>query len=199
MGERDRKDVLHHYLRSAREALLWKLDGLSEYDVRRPLTPTGTNLLGLVKHLAHVELGYLGDTFERPHGEQLVGDGGEPEPNDDMFATAEERRDDIVSLYRRASAHGDATIDELELEATGTVPWWPDDVNPVTLEWIIVHLIAETNRHVGQADILREGLDGSVGLRRDGGNLPDGDEDWWSAHVDRVEAAARSASGEQPG
>ena len=63
--------MLHRYLRMASDALLWKLDGVSEYDVRRPCTPTGTNLLGLVKHLAIVELGYFGDTFGRPHDEQL--------------------------------------------------------------------------------------------------------------------------------
>jgi uncharacterized damage-inducible protein DinB len=57
----DPKADLHRYLQDAREALLWKLAGLSEYDVRRPMVPTGTNLLGLVKHVASVELGYFGD------------------------------------------------------------------------------------------------------------------------------------------
>ena len=61
------KEYLHDDLRSIREAMLWKLDGLSEYDVRRPLTPTGTNLLGLIKHVASIELGYFGDTFGRPY------------------------------------------------------------------------------------------------------------------------------------
>jgi Protein of unknown function (DUF664) len=56
----DPKATLHMYLQRARDALLWKLDGLSEYDIRRPMTPTGTNLLGLVKHLAGIEFGYLG-------------------------------------------------------------------------------------------------------------------------------------------
>ncbi len=63
------KADLQRYLQSARDALVWKLEGLSEYDVRRPLTPTGTNILGLVKHAAGVELGYFGDTFGRPFGE----------------------------------------------------------------------------------------------------------------------------------
>ena len=56
---------------SSSRALLWKLDGLSEYDVRRPLVPTGTNLLGLVKHVASVASGYFGDTFGRPFAEAL--------------------------------------------------------------------------------------------------------------------------------
>jgi hypothetical protein len=62
---------LRFYLQEARDALLWKLEGLSEYDIRRPMTPTGTNLLGLVKHCAGIELGYLGETFARPSGEPL--------------------------------------------------------------------------------------------------------------------------------
>ena len=187
----DAKAILHRYLRTARESLLWKLDEVSEYDVRRPLTPTGTNLLGLVKHLAFVELGYFGDTFGRPHGERFPSDG---EPNGDMYATAEETRPGILALYRRATAHADATIEALSLDDTGAVPWWPDDVNPVTLQWIVVHVIAETNRHAGHADILREQIDGSAGLRPGGDNLPHVGAEWWPEYVRRVDDAARAAS-----
>ena len=193
MRPSDSKDMLRHYLQSARDAVLWKLDGLSEYDIRRPLTPSGTNLLGLVKHLAAVELGYFGDTFGRPHDEHFPWDGREQEPNEDMFATADETRGDVVARYRRANAHADATIEALSLEDTGRVPWWPDDVNPVTLHWILVHVIAETNRHAGHADILRERLDGEIGLREGGSNLPDGDAGWWAGYVERVEREARRA------
>jgi uncharacterized damage-inducible protein DinB len=190
----DPKAVLHRYLDAARDAMLWKLDGLDEYDVRRPLTPTGTNLLGLVKHLAGLELGYLGMAFGRPADIPMpwLDDGAEP--NADMWATPDESRAAILDLYARARAHADATIDALVLDAPGRVPWWPDDVNPVTLEWILVHLIAETNRHVGQADVLREGLDGSVGLRDGNDNLPDVDAAWWTAYVEQLESAARAAS-----
>lgn len=199
MEPADPKAALRRYLDTARQALLWKLESVSEYDVRRPLTPTGTNLLGLVKHLAHVELGYFGDVFDRPHGEPMPwddddGDGADADPNADLYATADESRDDILALYRRATAHADATIDELDLDATGTVEWWPADQNPVTLHRILVHLIAETNRHLGHADILREQLDGAIGHRPGVDNLPDADESWWAAYVDRVEAAARAAS-----
>ena len=110
MERMDAKETLHRYLRMARGAVLWKLDTVSEYDVRRPLTPSGSNLLGLVKHLAVVELGYFGDTFGRPHGERFAWDGREDEPNEDMFATADETRDQIIALYERATAHSDATI-----------------------------------------------------------------------------------------
>ncbi|MDX2381340.1 MAG: DinB family protein [Acidimicrobiia bacterium] len=198
MGPVDAKETLHRYLQLARAALLWKLDGVSEYDVRRPLTPTGTNLLGIVKHLAVVEFDYFGDTFARPHGERFAWDEREEEPNEDMFTTADETRDDIIDLYQRANAHADATIDALSLDDIGTVPWWPDDVNPVTLHWILVHMIAETNRHLGHADIVREKIDGAIGHRSGVDNLPDVDADWWTAYVERVDDAARAASGHGP-
>ncbi|HJZ04073.1 MAG TPA: DUF664 domain-containing protein, partial [Streptosporangiaceae bacterium] len=80
MTDPDPKADLRRYLQVAREAMLWKLDGLSEYDVRRPMVPTGTNLLGLVKHLASVEFGYFGETFGRPFSERLpwLEEGAEP-------------------------------------------------------------------------------------------------------------------------
>ena len=159
----DPKDHLRHYLQVARDVLLWKLDGLSEYDVRRPLTPTGTNLLGLVKHVASVEFGYFGDTFGRPSDEPLPWYAADAEPNADMWAAADETREQIVGLYRRAWAHTDATIDALPLDAAGQVPHWPDERADVTLHQILIHVISETHRHAGHADVVRELIDGTVG------------------------------------
>jgi hypothetical protein len=195
MPERDPKSTLHRYLQVAREALLWKLDGLSEYDIRRPVVPTGTNLLGLVKHVASVELGYFGPTFDRPFDFELPWYDDDAEPNADMWATADQSREEIVDLYRRAWAHSDGTIETLELDSIGRVAWWPDDRAEVSLHTILVHMIAETNRHAGHADIVRELIDGAAGLRLDNSNLPEQDAAWWSGHRDRVEAAARAASG----
>ena len=190
----DPKADLVRYLQIAREALVWKLDGLSEYDMRRPMVPTGTNLLGLVKHVASVEAGYLGDTFGRPFGEPLPWFAEDAEPNADMWATTDESRDQIVGLYHRVWAHSDETISSLELDAIGHVPWWPDDRAEVTLHRILLHMIAETDRHAGHADIVRELIDGAAGLRLDNDNLPQGDEAWWRDHRSRVEQAARDAA-----
>ncbi|MEV0000489.1 DinB family protein [Streptomyces sp. NPDC050848] len=193
MTATDPKADLHFYLQSARDALLWKLDGLSEYDIRRPMTPTGTNLLGMVKHAASVELGYLGDTFGRPSAEALpwLEDGAEP--NADMWATAEESREQIVGLYRRAWAHADATIDALALETVGTVPWWPEGRDDVTLHHAVVRVIADTHRHAGHADIIRELLDGAVGMNEANTSIPPGDTAWWEGYRGRLEQAAREA------
>jgi uncharacterized damage-inducible protein DinB len=193
MTRPDPKADLQRYLQVARDAMLWKLEGASEYDVRRPLTPTGTNLLGLVKHLASVEAGYLGATFDRPFPEPLPWWDDDAEPNADMWATPEESREQIVGLYHRAWAHSDATIDALALDAWGQVPWWPEERREVTLHRVLVHLIAETDRHVGQADIVRELIDGTVGLRADNDNMAPGDGAWWESYRSRLEQVAREA------
>ncbi|MFJ1596582.1 DinB family protein [Streptomyces sp. NPDC088261] len=189
------KDDLLRYLQAARDALLWKLDGLSEYDVRRPLTPTGTNLLGLVKHVAAVELGYFGETFGRPFFDEPPSWYGEgAEPGADMYATADESREQIVGLYREAWGHADATIAALPLDAIGHVPWWPEERAQVTLHRVLVHLIAETHRHAGHADIVRELIDGAVGRAEGNDNMPPGDQAWWEEYRGRLEHAAREAA-----
>jgi uncharacterized damage-inducible protein DinB len=189
---RDVKADLHRYLQQARDAVLWKLDGMSEYEIRRPMVPTGTNLLGLVKHLASVELGYFGMTFGRPlSGPTPRWLDDDAEWNADMFATADESREDIVGFSRRVRAHADATIADLDLDAEGLVPWWPDDRKVVTLHQILVHMIAETNRHAGHADVVRELIDGAVGHRADNDNMAPGDAAQWAAYCDRLESIAR--------
>jgi uncharacterized damage-inducible protein DinB len=190
------KADLHRYLQQARDAMLWKLDGLSEYDIRRPLVPTGTNLLGLVKHLADVEFGYFGTTFGRPSAAELPFP--EDDPLSDMFADAAESRAQITGLYKKAWAHSDATIEALPLDAAGRVPHWPAEHAEVTLHRIMVHVTVDTQRHAGQADIIRELIDGAAGLRKGDTNPPPAG--WtWAAHRDRVERAAREAAGRGPG
>jgi uncharacterized damage-inducible protein DinB len=186
------KADLHHYLRIAREAMVWKLDGLSEYDVRRPLVPSGTNLLGLVKHLASVDAGYFGETFGRPFGEPLPRWDSD-EFNADMYATADESRPGIIELYRRVWAHSDATIEALPLDALGKVPWWPAESREVPLSRILIHMIAETNRHAGHADLVRELIDGATGHRADNSNVPDAEAAQWVEYHDRLERIAREA------
>ncbi|MEP6852521.1 MAG: DinB family protein [bacterium] len=193
MATADGTADLHRYLKVAREALLWKLDGLSEYDIRRPMTPTGTNLLGLVKHVAGVEAGYLGDTFGRPLGKPMPWLDEDAETNADMWATPEESREYIVGLYRRVWANSDETITTLPLDAVGSVPWWPPERREVTLHRVVLHMIAETNRHAGHADVVRELIDGAAGLSQGNENLPSEDASWWRDYRDRLERVAREA------
>ncbi|MFJ5938511.1 DinB family protein [Streptomyces sp. NPDC093071] len=184
------KDNLHGRLRRDREALLWKLDGLSAYDARRPLTATGTNLLGLVKHVATVEARYFGEVFGRPSPEPLPrwqdSDGG------DLWAAEDETLDEIVGFYRRTWEHSDATIEELALDAPGHVPWWPEPYDDTNLFAVMVHVLGESVRHTGHADILREGLDGRTGLRPE--HEKQIDEEARAAYCAKIEQAARSAA-----
>ncbi len=193
MSGSEAKAELHQYLQEGRDALLWKLEGLSEYDVRRPLVPTGTNLLGLVKHVASVEAGYLGGTFGRPFPERFPWFEEGAEPNADMWATADESRGWVVEFYHRVWAHSDATIEALPLDAPGRVPWWPPERAEVTLHQVLTHMVAETHRHVGQADLVRELIDGSVGYRRENDNMPPGDQQWWQTYRERLEQVAKQA------
>lgn len=195
----DPKATLLRYLDSNREALLFKLDGLSEYDVRRPLTPTGTNLLGLVKHLALVEFGYFGEVLDRTPQASVRWFRAEYDaigavPNSDLYATAEQTRDEVVALYHQAGANTAATVAALDLDAPGRVAWWGEK-GAVTLHRILVHMIAETARHTGQADILREMLDGSAGLRADNDNLAELDAEGWIEYRAELQAIADGFAG----
>ena len=190
----DPKTTLLRYLDRSRAAVLWKLDGLADYDLRRPMTPTGTNLLGVVKHLAMVELGYFGEVFGRTP-EVSVGwfatDEAQVEsvPNIDMYASASQTCDEVVRLYEEAGRNTAATVAALDLDAVGHVPWWGDR-GRVTLHRILVHMIDETARHAGHLDILRELIDGQAGERSDSTNLPDDGSDFWAEYLATVQGVA---------
>lgn len=183
----DLKGELHTKLKVTRQVLVDSLEGLSEYDVRRPMTASGTSLLGLVKHLIGIEHVYLGDSFGRTPPDVLpwVADGSIWD-GADMWATAAESREELVALYRRAWAHSDATVDALDLDAVGAVPHWPEERRATSLGVLLVRMVDETARHAGHADICRELIDGS--------GSPDaadyGDAAYWSDYVATIQAAA---------
>jgi uncharacterized damage-inducible protein DinB len=180
-------DTLLHYLQAEREHLVATLDGLGDYDVRRPMTPSGTNLLGLVKHVASVELGYLGDSVGRPHGIELTWDQQQSfDESADMWAKADESREWLLDVYRRSWAHCDTSVRELGLDAPATVSWWSEEARTTTLGHLLVRMVAETAHHAGHADVVREEIDGRAGNDHD----EIGDEAWWTAFVARIQAAA---------
>jgi hypothetical protein len=188
---RDPKSVLHHYLRETRDGLIWKLDGLTEREARMPRTPTGNNLLGVVKHCLNVEAGYFGPTFGRafPAPKELVPmEAYDDDPQSDWYATENETKDGLVDLYRRVGAFADETIARLPLDAPGRVPWWPSDRQNVTLQRIVVHVLYDLSRHAGHADIMREMHDGAVGWQRKNVSVPD--EYDWPAYVTKLTALA---------
>jgi Protein of unknown function (DUF664) len=182
-------DDLRHYLQQSRDGLLRALDGLGEYDSRRPLTPTGTNLLGLVKHLAGVEAGYLVECVGRPLPVTLPwNEDGSVWESADMWATPDESREYLVGLYREVWRHSDASIAELPLDAPAFVEWWRPERRQTTFGHLLCRVVAETAQHAGHADILRESIDGRPGRDHD----QVGDGEWWAAYVARIEAAAET-------
>jgi uncharacterized damage-inducible protein DinB len=153
------KESLKVALDRHRDAILWKLEGVSDEDLRRPLVRSGTSLLGLVKHLAAVEYGWFCDTFGRPT-EPLPFD--DDDPDADLRIEGDETTADILAFYERARATADRSIDEIGIEETGTA-WFGE---PVTMRWVLIHMVEETARHAGHVDILRELIDGTVGDHR---------------------------------
>ncbi len=164
MPEADEKQTLHRYLQDARQVLLWKLDGLSDYDIRRPITPTGTNLLGLVKHCAGTECVYFGRVTRRPFSGEAGLDwheGDDSELSGHMYATGAESRELVTDFYRRVWAHSDTVITELPLDARVTVRWWPEEA-------------------------------GAAGFSESASDMPPETGAAWQQHRDKLEGIART-------
>jgi len=185
------KEYLQSELRELRDVMVWKLDGLGEYDLRRPLTSTGTNLLGLVKHLSIWESRYFGEVFNRPFPEPLPRWDAAGARGTDLWTTEHETREEVIDRYRRVGAHSDTTITALAIDAPGQVPWWPRPA--VTLFTILIHMLTETSRHAGHADILREQLDGSTGTSA-AYAITQRDTSLQEAHRATIERAAQRAA-----
>ena len=154
----DEGPMLVSILNKQREVILWKLEGLSDEELRRSMTPSGTNLLGIVKHLAAVEYGWFCTTFGR-ETEPLPFD--DTDEDADLRVTEDESTEDILAFYRRACDAADLAMSDVGLDGEGTA-WFGDTVS---MRWVILHMIEETARHAGHADILRELIDGTTGYR----------------------------------
>jgi uncharacterized damage-inducible protein DinB len=150
------KESLHVSLDRHRDVVLWKLDGLDDEQLRRPMVPSGTNLIGLVKHLGSVEYGWFCDTFGR-ESDAIPFDENDPEA--DMRAAPGEATAEILDYYGRARAAADRVIDEVDLDDLGKS--WRGDA--VSMRWVLIHMIEETARHAGHVDIVRELIDGATG------------------------------------
>jgi uncharacterized damage-inducible protein DinB len=151
------KESLKVALDRQREVVRWKLGGLDDEQVRRAMTPSGTSLLGLVKHLATVEYGWFCETFGRPF--ELLPSVDEADEESDMRVAAGETTAEILAYYDRACAAANEALDAIELDTVGR-SW---DGNPVSMRWVAIHMLEENARHAGHLDILRELIDGATG------------------------------------
>jgi uncharacterized damage-inducible protein DinB len=152
----EEKESLVVSLERHREVVRWKTAGLTDEQLRQPLTPSGLTLLGLVKHLAAMEYGWFCVTFDRKT-EPLPLD--ENDVNADLRIEPGETTAGIFAFYDRACDAADAVIEELPLDATGTA-WFGETVS---MRWVLIHMLEEVARHAGHVDVMREQLDGLVG------------------------------------
>jgi uncharacterized damage-inducible protein DinB len=153
----DEKTMLSAFLDRYRETMLWKLDGLTNEQASARLVPSATTLLGIVKHLAYVERGWFQMNFA---GEPPNYPWPEDEPDEDIDfrISTTDTIENIGSLYEQEIARSREIVAGASL----------DDVSKSkdrlrSLRWIMVHMIEETARHAGHADILRELTDGAIG------------------------------------
>lgn len=182
------KAELQKYLQATRALMLAKLDGLSEYDRRRPLVPSGTNLLGLVKHLTGIEYVYLGTSVGRPPEKPLPWEeDGSVWEGADMWALPSESTEYISDLYRTACAHSDRSIADLPLDAPAEVPHWAEGKRSTTFGALLVRVVDETAHHAGHADVVRELIDGQGGADADMM-----DQDAWTDFYTKIQRAAET-------
>jgi uncharacterized damage-inducible protein DinB len=188
----DLKSNLVSHLDRLNEAVLHKLEGLSEYDLRRPMTPTATNLLGVAMHLASLQAEYFGATFGRPFPREdefyfLTDD--DADPQDDLWVRPGAMSEWVVEMCSATWEHAKETFSTLDLDSPGQIPTRP--YRQVTLGEMLVHMVDETARHAGHMDIVRELIDGAVGRYAGDGNISTSYD--WAAYRERVEAGAREA------
>lgn len=147
--------MLTAFLDRYRETIVWKLQGLSKDQASRHLVPSATTLLGVVKHLAFVERGWFQADFA---GEEVSWPpGAESDPGTDFVIEPPDTIESIVQLYQDEIAKSRVIVARSSLDDLS------HEGEPHSLRWILVHMIEETARHAGHADILRELTDGAIG------------------------------------
>jgi uncharacterized damage-inducible protein DinB len=154
-------ELLRGYLDFYRDAVLRKLDGLPERELRTSRLPSGWTPLELLKHLAHVERRWLQWGFV---GEDLDDPWGEDGPDGRWHVGAEETADEVRAFFLDTCARSRqivATADLYDTARAGGRFDSPD--HPPALVWILFHLLQEYARHTGQLDVARELADGTVG------------------------------------
>ncbi|WP_329233846.1 MULTISPECIES: DinB family protein [unclassified Streptomyces] len=149
----DEKTTLSAFLDYLRESVLAKAAGVPEPSVRTAGVPSGTSLLLLLKHLTAVELNWFVWAYAGADRELM---------DDACEVLADETASDVADAYREAIARADEVVHACtDLDRPGARSL--RETPPPSMRWVLVHMIEETARHAGHADILREQIDGSVG------------------------------------
>jgi uncharacterized damage-inducible protein DinB len=151
-------ETLSGFLDFLRATVLWKLEGLDDEQLRRPMVPSGTSLLGMVKHLAYVERSWFQGVWA---GQEVSLPWTKEDPDADWRIEPAETTADVLALYQaECDRSREIVAAASDLGEAVTHPRWQEKLSR---RWILAHMIEETARHAGHADILREQLDGAVG------------------------------------
>ena len=148
LAHTDEKETLHGWLQGMRHEVVSTLEGLSEEHVRWSPVPSGTSLGGIVKHLIVVEHNWFQVVLNNQERHRIPGD-------QEWRLADDETADDAISRYQDEASRSDQVISGTSLEATAANP-----AVDRSLRWILVHMVEETARHAGHADIIRELIDG---------------------------------------
>lgn len=154
----DERAQLRWFLNMQRDVLLWKIEGLSDAQLQQAHPPSTMSLIGLVKHLTLVERSWLQQDLLGPDVINFDG------PSDEWHLESGETCASVIEDYRAAIRKSDEIVAETPLD-TALVDPHPLQKG-VTLRWALFHMIEETARHVGHADLIRESIDGAVGQNR---------------------------------
>ncbi|GAB3311640.1 DUF664 domain-containing protein [Epidermidibacterium keratini] len=154
----DERETLLGFLRFLRESVAHKCDGLSEEQLRSTPTVSTMSLLGLVNHLADVERWWFQHVFL---GRDVAFDWSDEDPDGEWTVDLDRPSADVIAAYRAECSASDEVIAEHDFDALAAKS--RSDETRKSLRWIVVHLVEETGRHAGHADILREAIDGSTG------------------------------------
>jgi uncharacterized damage-inducible protein DinB len=147
------EQILSEFLNQQLDAIVWKLDGLTDDQLRQPITASGMCLLALAKHVAAAECYWLCEIFGRPLGPWRLS------ASDDVELDPGDTTEGVLAFCAQARAACDQAISELDLDATA-VTWLGDTVS---FRWAILHMIEEAARHAGHADLIRERIDNTTG------------------------------------
>ena len=154
------REMLPAFLDYHRATLLWKVDGLPEADLRRSMTPSGVSLLGLVNHLAYVERWWFQAVFA---GEDADFPWSDADPEAEWHVGPDVSPAAVIDLYRSEAARSREIVSHANLDDLARRPHTQPRGGDQTLRWIMLHMIEETARHNGHADLIREALDGATG------------------------------------
>lgn len=154
----DERETLLAFLTWHRQTFLRKLDGLTDEQLRWRHVPSGLTLMGMLRHLGDVERHWFGEVFAGDPANRFFTD---DDPDADWRPGPDDTGPDLIASYRQAAARADTAIAEATF---GDLARNADlDDPPVNLHFIVVHMIAETARHNGHADLIREAIDGQTG------------------------------------